>query len=98
MGPPLPAAACGCISRPVTSTHAVGADMGTEPAPFSTPAPFLRPVTVSQMWLSTSDGHLPDCPEFAAVGKHQAWILAFGLQQGAVSAQHLAAAVPKPRA
>lgn len=70
MGPPLSTAASGYISRSVTSTHAVGADMGIEPAPFSTPAPFRRPVTASQMWLSTSDGHLPDCPEFAAVGKY----------------------------
>lgn len=63
MGPPPSAAATGHISRPETSTHALGTDMGIEPAPFP------RPVTTSQVWLSTSDGHVPDCPEFAVVGK-----------------------------
>lgn len=70
MGPPLSGAVSGYISRPITSTRAFGTDMGIEPAPFSMPALFPRPVTVPQVWLSTSDGHLPDCPEFAAVGKH----------------------------
>lgn len=69
MGPPLSTTASGYISRLVTPTHALGADMGIEPALFSMPAPFPRPVTASQMWLSTSDGHLPDCPESAAAGK-----------------------------
>lgn len=34
-------------------------------------------VTVPQVWLSTSDGHLPDCPGFAAVGNisHGSWHL-----------------------
>lgn len=52
----------------ISATHnvnrALGTDMGTEPAPFP------RPVTVPQVWLSTSDGHLPDCPKFVVVGKH----------------------------
>lgn len=54
----------------VTSIYASGADMGIEPDPFSMPAPFPQPVTASQMWLSTSDGHLPNCPAFPAIGKH----------------------------
>lgn len=78
-------------SRLVTSTHALWAHMGIEPAPLFTPAPFPQPVTASQMWLSTSDGHLPDCPEYAVVG-HGSWHLV--CRHGAVTVKHLAVAIP----
>lgn len=63
---PLSAAASSYISRLATSTRAFGQTWELS----LLHAPRLpRPVTASQTWLNTSNGHLPGCPELAAGGK-----------------------------